>query len=694
MFYSCVRPMRNARNEIRALARERASATSRDLPWRTDDIGDDAIFLEWEAFVSRRKTSSFDLLILVEVHTSFVQLAALPKICTADDWRTVIDQALADVSDLLRSQHSFRCLLNPCEAASAASRLPQTWMLDTESHRPDCDDIQKEVRRIIEVDVLTGAAAVKELRKRTLLINQYPHPRTGITSAHENLWRFITDNKFDIAADRNEEASLDAWMYPLSSKLDSIAVTVTERQAVQREVPYFVHMGNHRSIDQAAFTLRDIADRHKCGQFDIPPNDHLAEVVSRASASDRSTGRKPAPWPLPDFSDSFPRDLLEQVPLLGMLRPQLHKKPHYGTPFPVRECQWWPWNSGRGVWSKRAQDKFNELMVPAVEDLVDQLIEDRKSLWPIFITEAVIESESEFAALIEDTIADGRFEVLYNQIRIEDALRWGTYHATLDRRVWDFPTRLTCIVCGIDHFADCIWNDRVVRSLGIPNICGRCAYAATYRPYLSSAPYVTKRASDKAALQTELINTLHLLHTTTGLIPGSNFHMEIRLAELNGDAKRIAAACKIALPEASKIREILECGSWLEALTLAGILEGTRATPRGTMCLAKDGHLCRSIGEKTIDDWLYDRGIEHEVEPRWPLHSEYNPNGLKRADWKVGEIFIEYAGLMGDDAYEKRLLGKQRLAESFDIELIILKPEHLNRLESFLGDRLAVTPHH
>ena len=51
-----------------------------------------------------------------------------------------------------------------------------------------------------------------------------------------------------------------------------------------------------------------------------------------------------------------------------------------------------------------------------------------------------------------------------------------------------------------------------------------------------------------------------------------------------------------------RIKELF--GSWFNMLIEAEILEdGVRKTSRGTHCLAKDGHHCLSLGEKTIDDF-------------------------------------------------------------------------------------------
>lgn len=67
-------------------------------------------------------------------------------------------------------------------------------------------------------------------------------------------------------------------------------------------------------------------------------------------------------------------------------------------------------------------------------------------------------------------------------------------------------------------------------------------------------------------------------------------------------------------PAIQHVRELF--GSWLQALVEARVLdEDARRTSRGIQCIAKDGHVCLSLGEKTIDDFLHARGIAHEKEP-------------------------------------------------------------------------------
>jgi len=126
-------------------------------------------------------------------------------------------------------------------------------------------------------------------------------------------------------------------------------------------------------------------------------------------------------------------------------------------------------------------------------------------------------------------------------------------------------------------------------------------------------------------------------------------------------------------------------GSWLEALIAAGVLsDGCYRTGKGTKCLAKDGHECRSLAERQIDDWLCDEGIPHTIEPFYPYHPELNPNERSKADWEVNGVFIEYWGLAGDKEYDRRMRIKRKLAKESNIVLLEIYPDDLYDLLSKL----------
>lgn len=78
-----------------------------------------------------------------------------------------------------------------------------------------------------------------------------------------------------------------------------------------------------------------------------------------------------------------------------------------------------------------------------------------------------------------------------------------------------------------------------------------------------------------------------------------------------------------------------------------------------------------SLGEKTIDDFLYLCDISHEREP-------YYPEGQYRADFNVKGVFIEYFGLKGNLEYDKKTKFKQQLCKKHDIQLVSIFPKDLS----------------
>jgi len=122
-------------------------------------------------------------------------------------------------------------------------------------------------------------------------------------------------------------------------------------------------------------------------------------------------------------------------------------------------------------------------------------------------------------------------------------------------------------------------------------------------------------------------------------------------------------------PSPARIKQLF--GPRLNVLVAAGILEDdVRRTQRGIQCLALDGHICLSLGEKTIDDFLHANGIPHEKEPGYP-------EGGYRGDFLVGEVLIECFGLAGNPEYDARTREKKRICELHGVTLISLFPSDL-----------------
>jgi hypothetical protein len=101
--------------------------------------------------------------------------------------------------------------------------------------------------------------------------------------------------------------------------------------------------------------------------------------------------------------------------------------------------------------------------------------------------------------------------------------------------------------------------------------------------------------------------------------------------------------------------------------------------------VANDGHICDSLSEKIIDDWLSRRKIEHEINVSYPGRLKLT------ADFKIKDYWIEFFGLKGElkryDELRKKKLG---LARRKKLNLIKIYPKdlfpkgNLNELFKFL----------
>lgn len=156
-----------------------------------------------------------------------------------------------------------------------------------------------------------------------------------------------------------------------------------------------------------------------------------------------------------------------------------------------------------------------------------------------------------------------------------------------------------------------------------------------------------------------------------------------RVGDLIGVPKRRRTAILEVMqrqPTRARVRRVF--GSWFQALVAAGVLDGDAARmTRGTRCIALDGHVCHSLGEKTIDDLLHRFGVPHEREPRYPGHGF-------RGDFLVNGTIVEYRGLSGDPAYDAKQQRKRDAADQAGLRVVDVLPSDVvsdTRLRGKLG---------
>jgi hypothetical protein len=129
-------------------------------------------------------------------------------------------------------------------------------------------------------------------------------------------------------------------------------------------------------------------------------------------------------------------------------------------------------------------------------------------------------------------------------------------------------------------------------------------------------------------------------------------------------------------------------GSWLNAIKETGYLGDNEVirSSFGYRAIAKDGHVCNSLAEKNIDDWLYSHQIEHTKEPAYPDSVRNFMKSKVRADWKVGNTFIEYFGLQSEKDYAKKTSAKILACNILGIDLKALYPGDEYHLDTILKD--------
>jgi hypothetical protein len=233
------------------------------------------------------------------------------------------------------------------------------------------------------------------------------------------------------------------------------------------------------------------------------------------------------------------------------------------------------------------------------------------------------------------------------------------------------PGTKRCAICSKPFREDSLSSFELGESIDTLNVCWWCLSVALYNV----------NYGDNFMTREEIIRYLLDLNELTGSIPLQSHGGIETLVSLTKEDQLRLVKLQIRGPNPELVKELF--GSWLKALIESGLLpEGILKTKRGYHCIAKDGHACRSIGEMIIDDWLYKHGIDHQREKRYP-------DSAYRADFYVGDCYIEYWGLAGDPDYDMKSSTKRTMCGSAKLRLIELYPEDVEsstRLASKLGE--------
>lgn len=108
-----------------------------------------------------------------------------------------------------------------------------------------------------------------------------------------------------------------------------------------------------------------------------------------------------------------------------------------------------------------------------------------------------------------------------------------------------------------------------------------------------------------------------LLRLAAGIqsIPAAGLTDQISIAGLSPERRDVVMQGLVTAPTREQVCKFFP-GSWPQSLQAVGLVDDAWRPARGTYSTAADGHPCRSIAERSIDDWLASAGIDHSPEPR------------------------------------------------------------------------------
>jgi TM2 domain-containing membrane protein YozV len=236
-----------------------------------------------------------------------------------------------------------------------------------------------------------------------------------------------------------------------------------------------------------------------------------------------------------------------------------------------------------------------------------------------------------------------------------------------------------CILCGIESQPNLIRN----LDLLFPNeICAWCFKLIDYHELSTRNAGKTQEEIREEAIDAFrlAVESFDFKYWKTPVLTRETL-ISLNLRQQSKDQVRVAAAILSAMP-----RDLIGFDSarhFFSETGLEEVLPPDRS--RGKKSISRCGHLCLSLGEREICEYLFQRGIEHSREPDY--HSlvsavSISEFGFMRGDFLVGKVVIEYSGLSGDAHYDAKMQKKMELCRKYGISLIVVQPSDLKRLDT------------
>lgn len=220
-----------------------------------------------------------------------------------------------------------------------------------------------------------------------------------------------------------------------------------------------------------------------------------------------------------------------------------------------------------------------------------------------------------------------------------------------------------------------------------PDYCSFCLYLAfrsggTLGTSAANLDILKVLGMTESELRLQLEASIRGFVEFAGFIPPSAFSTKrlLGLAIQEMEASQ-ADECLMWLGILPRVRDVKRFyPSWAHFLDKAGLLTSIpQKGLGGYRSVATDGHLCLSMPERTICEYLYQARIDHEKEPFYPQLGGFS-NTAMRADWLIGETYVEFAGMMGVKSYKEKMLKKVDMAANLGLDLIVVEPKDLDQL--------------
>lgn len=340
----------------------------------------------------------------------------------------------------------------------------------------------------------------------------------------------------------------------------------------------------------------------------------------------------------------------------------------------ARWCFWW---------DDEVQARFEQAWGNDASAVADELADRYAYVWPWMIPDLLPAHAPDTEARIEFLLA-GEFLVRRTEgtnprAVFASSTTWGAFHTVRKRRTWAPPRWRRCPICEAEFFGGepPIWT---YRQFGPSRYCTSCCFRA-------------RDGNRDARTPEEVTSAVRELAAAFETIPPQAYSFELLPLEAPEEYRDRIMRALCAMPPVETVMSVLSAPDWLGVLVASGLVEAGWRPSLGTWCRATDGHRCRSLLEKSIDDWFTAHGVAHESEPPWPGHPTLNPSGRRRADWRLPSgAYVECVGMLADSNYRQKVKEKKALADALGIRLYLVVPSDLLDLGTLFSEELPTPP--